>query len=359
VPEKLSGPLKQFLGFVGGISATLTTLITATGFLAVRAHLVMLGLSSATFDLQQYLEVGARFLAYLPIFLGIAFLSLGLETLVRGIDFLVEHPFVSAGLFAAWAGGYLLRRRARSRSADAPSRLDAGVAALRKRGAALFRNIWQHPGWLATFLVVQFLGAYQLTQALEVHNLLFAAPGSVSEIPHTALSLVGTDTLTRWIRDGETIRASQYLGWLFLITMLTAWWLHRVLTGYRARAPEEPRPWQLVWPAAGMMLLITQVTLLPVNYGILLSSNQFPEVSLTYGELPLEARPADTRLALLRETGDTYFVYAPSERKIWSLSRSDVRTLRYHGMIPVLRRVPETPPPANDPGCYGKGRPSK
>ena len=335
--EKLSGPLKQFLGFVGGISATLTTLITATGFLAVRAHLVMLGLSSATFDLQQYLEVGARFLAYLPIFLGIAFLSLGLEMLVRGIDFLVEHPFVSTALLAVWASGLVFRRRARRRSADdkAPSRLDARLTALRKRGAALFENVWQHPGWLAGFLVVQFLGAYQLTQALEIHNLLFDAPGALSEIPHTSLSLVGTDTLTRWIRDGETIRASQYLGWLFLLTMLTAWWLHRVLTGYRAT--EEPRPWQLVWLAAGMMLFITQVTLLPVNYGILLSSNQFPEVSLTYRDLPLEARPADTRLALLRETGDAYFVYAPSERKIWSISRADVRTLRYHGMIPVLR----------------------
>ncbi|WP_456425446.1 hypothetical protein [Rhodocaloribacter sp.] len=342
--EKLSGPLKQFLGFVGGISATLTTLITATGFLAVRAHLVMLGLSSATFDLQQYLEVGARFLAYLPIFLGIAFLSLGLETLVRGIDFLVEHPFVSASFLAAWAGSLVFRRRARRRSPDdnAPSRLDARLTALRKRRAALLENVWQHPGWLAGFLAVQFLGAYQLTQALEVHNLLFAVPGSVSEIPHTALSLVGTGTLTRWIRDGETIRASQYLGWLFLITMLTAWWLHRVLTAYRAT--EEPRPWQLVWLAAGMMLFITQITLLPVNYGILLSSNQFPEVSLTYRDLPLEARPADVRLALLRETDDVYYVYAPSERKIWSISRTDVRTLRYHGMIHVLRLPADVSP---------------
>ncbi|WP_457653221.1 hypothetical protein [Rhodocaloribacter sp.] len=341
--EKLSGPLKQFLGFVGGISATLTTLITATGFLAVRAHLVMLGLSSATFDLQQYLEVGARFLAYLPIFLGIALLSLGLEGVVRGLDFLAEHPFASAAFLATGAGLLILRRRAKRRNPDAPpSRLAARLASLRKRGAALFENVWQHPGWLAGFLAVQFLGAYQLTQALEIHNLLFDAPAALSEIPQTPLSLVGTDTLTRWIRDGETIRASQYLGWLFLLTMLTAWWLHRVLTAYRAT--EEPRPWQLVWLAAGMMLFITQVTLLPVNYGILLSSNQFPAVSLTYRDLPLEARPADPRLALLRETGDAYFVYARSERKIWSISRADVRTLRYHGMIHVLRLPPSIPP---------------
>lgn len=339
--EGLSEPLKRFLGFIGGISATLTTLFTAAGFLAVRAHLVMLGLPSTSFDFQQYVEVGARFMAYLPVFLGIALLSLMLEALAWLFGLLARHGGIALVAVLLLSGLLFFRGRLRARWHGWQERrrlagLLNAVGKLRSSGRALFKSMITRPGWLILFLLIQFIGAYQLTQALEVHNLLFAATLSTAQGPHIALSMIDTSTLVAWIREGDTVRASQYLGWLFLITLLTAWALYRVMKSYRSRDGKAPRLWQLAWVAASLMLFITQVTLLPVNYGVLLSSNQFAEVSLQYQEPEPAVRPPDARLVLLHETGDGYYLYARSEGKMWYILRADVRSLRYHGMVRVL-----------------------
>lgn len=325
--KKLSEPLQKFFGFLGASIGSITAIFTAAGFLAERARLTMLGLPSTTFDLQQYLETGARFLAFLPLYLGMAFYYTVLGLLSALVYGVWQQPLV-VGALLVLAGGVLWwwrRRRqdATTQASELPGRL---VAFVRRHPVAL----------LVGFLLVQFLGAYQLTQALEISNLLFVPTTTGADsIPHAELSIISTETLKNWVLAGDAARASQFLGWLFLITLLTAWGLDYMRRLYRASDRTNPSFWQLTAFAASLLLFITQVTLLPINYGILLSSNRFAEVSVVYaGE---GVQPTEAPLYLLHETGNGYYFYTRGERTVWFVQRGDVQTILHHRMARVLQ----------------------
>lgn len=331
--KRLSEPLQKFFGFLGASLTGITAVFTAAGFLAERARLTMLGLPSTTFDLQQYLETGARFLAFLPLYLGMAFYYSILGLLSALVYGLARNPLWWVAVIAVGlAAGVWWQRRRRRAEGAAP--------ALHRRLLGLVKR---HPvALLVVFLLIQFLGAYQLTQALEISNLLFDPTlDAAHSIPHAELSIVSTRTLKNWIVEGEAARASQFLGWLFLITLLTAWGLHYMLRLHRARADVAPSFWHLTWFAASVLLLITQVTLLPVNYGILLTSNRFMEVTVVFaddGEAEARpGRPAEAPLYLIHETGNGYYFYAHEGPTVWFVRRGDVEALRHHRMARILQ----------------------
>ncbi len=354
--RKLSEPLQKLFGFVGASLTGITAVFTAAGFLAERARLTMLGLPSTTFDLQQYLETGARFLAFLPLYLGMAFYYSVLGVLSALLNWLAGRPVVAVVLLLAAALSGILwvyvrrRRKAGRRAAYAG---DAGEAEAGETASPPGEKPWfparfvgDHlTGLLFVFLLVQFLGAYQLTQALEVSNLLFEPTLGADTIPHATFSIVKTETLKNWIVAGQAVQAAQYLGWLFLITLLTGWGLHFVLKLYRESGLQNPRFWQITWFAGSLLLLLTQVTLLPINYGILLTSNRFVEVTVVYAEAEAEdgARPLEDPLYLLHETGSGFYFYSSTLRKVWYVLRSDVRSIQHHRMVRILQPA-STPP---------------
>ncbi len=369
--------LQKFFGFVGASLTGITALFTAMGFLAERARLTMLGLPATAFDLQQYLETGARMFAFLPIYLGTALLltisdllGLGLESVVatpeaarsavepafapplppnaqtgavaetlhvgtsRGLDgstatWLVVLLTLSAAMALLWkyraqwqpSGGLRLRKRA------AVARTAIGAFARRHRTLLLL-----------FFLLVQFGGACQQARTIRVHDLLFEAAPAYSTQTPTPLLFIGTDTLERWVRGGHYEPSVQYLGALFLLTLLTAWGLYRV---FRVFDRSTTGTWERAWMVASLLLLVSQVTLLPINYGILLSSNRFPSVCVDYGARSSEAvLPPDERIALVHETDNGYYLYAPPQRRMWYVQRASVEALRYFGMTDVLAAAP-------------------
>ena len=337
--KQLSEPLQKFFGFLGASLTGITAIFTATGFLAERARLTMLGLPSATFDLQQYLETGARFLAFLPLYLGMAFYYTVLDLFSAILYGLAQNPlWWAAVVVVVVAAFFWWRRRTPLPPADRRT--------LHGRLLLLLKN---HPvALLVAFLLIQFLGAYQLTQALEISNLLFEPTVDAADnIPHAQLSIIGTETLRDWIVRGEAARAAQFLGWLFLITLLTAWGLHYMLRLHRESAQAYPSFWHMAAFGASVLLLVTQATLLPINYGILLSSNRFVEVTVVFDESgEAEAgtvRPDEAPLYLIHETSNGYYLYAHERRKVWYVLRGDVQTMLHHRMARILQPRPPHP----------------
>jgi len=347
--RKLSEPLQQFLGFVGASLTGITAVFTAAGFLAERARLTMLGLPSTTFDLQQYLETGARFLAFLPLYLGMAFFYTVLGVLSNLAYWLVGHLLPGGILILlAGAGGVgwwiVTRRKARgeeTRSEEEqgekvpapPAGSDASPEAKAHKGFVQ-RNF---SGLLCLFLLAQFVAAYQMTQALGISNVLFDSERSPQLVPHLEFSIVQTETLQAWIMQGTHVNSAQYMGWLFLVTVVPALGLYLLVRRYRGDEALTPNAWQTTWFAASVVLLATQITLLPINYGILLTTNRFVEVSVAFTEAEgtLE-RPPDDHLYLLHETGSGFYLYSRADKKVWYVLRGDVRSMQHHRMARIL-----------------------
>lgn len=376
---KLPDALQKFFGFVGASLTGATAIFTAMGFLAERARLVMLGLPSTSFDLQQYVETGARILAFLPIYLGTAFLlalanalNLGVGELIgtpeatgpplpaarpdtfaapdvsdTGVVAETLHVRTDTGLeggavvwflgLVALAGGLALLWHYRARWAG-DLRLGARAASARlavKAFGARHRTLL-----LLLFLLVQFAASCQQARTIRVNDLLFKEAPTRVESSGRALLIVGTETLERWVRLGDYERAVQYIGWLFLLTLLTAWVLFAVLRGFNYDAA---RTWEKVWVVASLLLLVSQMTLLPINYGVLLSSNRFPSVCMAYAAERPEGPPTE-RLALVHETETGYYLYSRTRRRMWFVQQASVEGFTYYGLDDVLKPASTAPP---------------
>lgn len=357
--DKLSEPVQKFFGFLGASLTGITAVFTAAGFLAERARLTMLGLPSSTFDLQLYLETGARFLAFLPLYLGFALLytvlraPLTLFTWLENSFGLEAAAVIFLGvLVAAIVGIILIFRKHRNETETGSGRwIQRRAAAIKSWGTDHLALV------LFIFLLIQFLGAYQLTQALEINNLLFDPHPEPVVTPYADLSFVSVRSLRGWIVDGHPINGMQYLGWLFLITLATVWGLYlmRDLFGTGGSKAEEDvagsRPdradvgfWRMTWFAGSLMLLLTQITLLPINYGVLLSGNNFAQVLVTFNpDVDESVKPPAVDLFLIHQSSGGFYFYSQAERNVWYVLRGDVRSIQYERMGSVFLSHPEMP----------------
>lgn len=370
---RLPDALQKFFGFVGASLTGITALFTATGFLAERARLVMLGLPSTSFDLQQYVETGARFLALLPLYLGTALLLTFADVLGLGIGGLAGPPGSGGAIVLPdpplppsafpTTGGVV----AETLHVQTSTRLSPGalgwLVLLLGVGASLF---WHYrrtkapssgrlQAWMGSartfttgfgarhrvlllllLLLVQFAGACQQARTIRVHDLLFETP--TEQVEGAPALMVSTADLERWVRTGAYAASVRYIGWLILLTLLSGWAVYVVLRDFQHTGA---RPWEKIWMGASLLLLVSQVTLLPINYGVLLSSSRFPSVCTVYnaGSTAVEHLPPE-RLALVHETDRGYYLYARAHRRMWFVPHENVSSVVYDGMMNVLGPFP-------------------
>ncbi len=190
---------------------------------------------------------------------------------------------------------------------------------------------------LILLLLLQVMGAFQQMYTLGVRDLLFEAPASPVEVP----LIITVEDMKCWVREGDFEARYQYIGWLFLLTLVAGWGLYFVLNTLRGR---KRRFWETTLSVTSALLLMSQTTLLPVNYGILLSTSRYPEVSVSLraaDKLQTE-HPRDMRLALVHETKEGFYLYSGTKQELWYILREEVQSIVYYGLVNVLDKT-DTP----------------
>lgn len=92
------------------------------------------------------------------------------------------------------------------------------------------------------------------------------------------------------------------------------------------------------WTIVSVLLLVSQVTLLPVSYGVLVSRNTYPEVCATLTNEALaggEPLP-DSRLSLVHQRGEGFYFYSREKRRMWYVPRGAVQSLVHHARTNIL-----------------------
>lgn len=339
--NKLVDQFIKVTGTIGALITGVTAAFTAAGFLAERARLSVLGLPSSTFDLERYLDTGARLLTWLPVYL-----VMGALNWARSPSFWIV---LSTGLLLL----FLWWRFRRIKNTDSTF----GIFILRliyiKK---YYANLHSIPTWvLIIFFLNQLIVVFMLLQPLQVRNLLFHdAPSSLvldtqeeQPIQNCTLWLQDLDSdsqntsfsekLTRRIRCADQGALAQYLLLLFAaitissIITLKLWRFHR---NRSLRASILPPPWLLPF----LWILIVQLTLFPYVFGILFPASNFSEVEICFAN-PKESQatvPIDNRLILLRENDLGFFLYSYCKKNIWYVPRSDLARIIYFDDVNAL-----------------------
>jgi membrane protein YdbS with pleckstrin-like domain len=318
--EKIFAPVLKFFGIIASSLTGISAVFTAVGFLAERSHLYMLGFTAVPVDLNQYLYTGARFFAYLPITL-LSAIGLGVLDVARRY-FLFFSAFVLAVLMLNLIFRIPFLKK-----------FKVWLIELLKAFVRSHRS-----GILFVILILQFAGIFLLILTTQVTNLLFEQPTQ----PAAATYLpVNAEILSSWIVNKRSNELFEYMGLLFLIALLTIAMIWQVTATYRRKEASRPGFWPTIWLGINLMLLGTQLILLPINYGILLLPNSYPAVSVTFkmraepttGETSgLPAWPQDERLVLLHQQGNRFYFYSQRAKKIWLVRSDEVRSVVYHGM---------------------------
>lgn len=349
--QRIVGPVLGLLKVVGASLAGLTAVLSAAGFLAERARLTMLGLPSSTFDLEQYIETGARLVALMPILLVLALLLLLLTWLTSTPGVLIT-ALGGTGLLV----GYLFRRRRRARAgaanpalaAELPSGGDPAPTEI-----AAGRTTYWFAALLALALILQFVCLERQVSVLERRDVLFAPEASGSDAQDaastaargaTAVTVIGPQRSSD--RQNEAL---QFFGLVVMVTVFNGGLLAFVVRHrFPASSPRSTRARVLVvWTAVTALMLISQITFVPVTYGALLAATNFPEVCVEYtrDRDAWPDPPPDERLALVHQTGDGFYFYSRTEEKMWYVLRGSVAAMVQYAPADVLDSVPARPCP--------------
>ncbi|MDR8392223.1 hypothetical protein NC796_13805 [Aliifodinibius sp. S!AR15-10] len=319
--KKVFAPVLRFFTLIASALAGISAVCTAVGFLAHRAHLNMLGVSNIPVDLNQYMYTGAQFLAYLPFKL-ISIIALNILDLGR--TYFLEFSVTLVVLFIMY---WLLRFRL--------------VRQFSQEFLNDIKNFIRHHRstlWLV-ILIGQFIAVHQLLKASRITSLLFgdnipAPPSQSIEFPLWA----DEGVLAFWISTNESGELLQFLGWLALIIIITAVILWKMIGTYRKIELRMSRFWQTFWLGVNLMLFCTQIILFPINYGILLLSNEYPQVEVVVDD-SLRGNPlwqGDERLILIDSQNGKFYFYSRSERRLWYIKDSDIHSISYFGMVDIF-----------------------
>lgn len=322
--KKIFAPILRFFTLIASALTGITAVCTAVGFLAHRGHLKMLGVSNIPVDLNQYLYTGAQFLAYLPFKL-IYFIVLNILDLGR--TFFLEFSIILFVIFLV----YQLQR------------FNVVQQFTRELLSDIKDFVEDHR---ATFwvliLIAQFVAIHQLLKVSEISGLLFGERVPTPAITTTNFPLSASpDLLAFWISNDKIDELLQFVGWLSLIIIASAIILWKMIGTYRKIELGPQRFWQKIWLSANLMLFCTQLILFPINYGVLLLPNEYPEIEVVVNNTVSQntSWPTEEHLILLDNQNGRFYLYSGEERRLWYIKDSDIYSISYFGMVDIFTSV--------------------
>jgi hypothetical protein len=188
-------------------------------------------------------------------------------------------------------------------------------------------------------LIAQFVAIHHLLKASAISSLLFLEnlPTPAAQSVNFPL-LANSELLAFWISSNRIDELLQFLGWLSLIIIITAIILWKMIGIYRKIELSTKHFWQTLWLSVNLMLFCTQLILFPINYGILLLSNDYPQVEVVVDDDVSKNTlwPGNERLVLLDNQNGKLYLYSKKERRLWYIKDSDIYSLSYSGMVNVF-----------------------
>lgn len=334
--KNLFTSVMQLFGIVAGSLSGITAVFTSVGFLAERSHLKMLGFTTIPVDMHECTYSGGMFFVLLPSLIIFA-IGLNVLSLVR--------------LYPGWIGGFLVAfllwwAVQRFGMVERVNKAVTGKFNRLLQGVKDF--IYRHrSGFLILLMIVQLLAIFQMNVVNQVGNLVFernqAYPAASAEPP--GMLFPNAEDLKYWILHHEDIFQSsggnplaEYIGWQFIVTLVLGLLLWLTVSGFRRDGLGRLSFRQQIWLTANLIFFISQLILLPVNYGALHMSNRFPEVEVTFNPAENGALswPADAGLCLLHQDGGTFYLYSRREARVYYVRNSDIRSLVYIGRADIL-----------------------
>ncbi len=312
--EKAFEPAKRFLGVIGASVGGLTAIFYIFGFLAMQAHHSFLGLTHISVDFNQYLFSGGLFFAYFPS-LVIYFWDGLLEIAARDFEWLLY------GIGAIIVISLLLR-------------------------IPLFRRLLNSLGNLSNKLAIRSVTGLQILFNLLLLWLFLSF--SLKLVQQNNWLFEGTNPDYSWLIDATTAGSSQrqaYFAGLFgmailsvlVMTLLEKWRRHpNAKTGKPVKAP-----WRSVLSVSAALLLILQLLYLPVNYGILIVSRNYPIAEFGLHKAQLKNLTSlQQPLILIHREGEDYFFYSREQKKIWQIKRAELAWLTRTGEVNIFAPYP-------------------
>jgi hypothetical protein len=305
--------LLKYLAAFGGVIGTLTAVLYGAGFLATRAHLNMLGVwTGVPIVNEEYLYQG-----------GLFFLN-SIFSLASVIPFAVV---LAGGLYGlkvllSWVLRGLSKLAMRIRRIGRLTVREARITSWRtERLKLLPMNVSGTTLGLTCLTMVLVFGVpIFYGKSLSIQNLLFQPQGASESVPWLA------KWLQQHILEGRQGSLSYYYGLLvagILMTGFLLWYVQRDI------ADVTHRILRLVLGT----ILIVQILLLPLNYGVLVQSVIYPRVLIDTQEV------SRTPVWLLFETSEEVIVYdiRCAKKGISTIKKKDVKELRIFDQENILK----------------------
>lgn len=289
--------VKSWLTWFTGAVAGITAMLYATGYLALRAHANLLGLTGfVQFDHDEFLQEGARFFLVAATMIGQGLLSAqtalaALALLVLTLHWATRRLLARSNALVTHLRGWSPRLR---------------LLALGAVGVLFLTSLWDNLG--------------RLRDPLCIANVLFVAPDfSACPTDFNGAEMIGE------LRDGSSPKLQARfsdllfsgLGHVVFLAFVVAW----------LAQPLAARRW-LVLPF--IIVIALMLFMLPMTYGVMVKPVRFPRLALT---LNADAgKRADQRLYLVRRD-DLGIVAWDAQRRslVWwplsSIARAEVEAV--------------------------------
>lgn len=318
--DKLFKPVLHFFGILGSSLAGIGAILMAIGFLAEKSRLVMLGFTQVPVDLNLYLFIGAKFVAYLPILL---FSALGLNMVEHFLlTFLILFFIILIFFFIHFS----------KRGTRFLQQFKVGVTNFATR---VIRGLF------ISLVFLQLIWIFQLLKSNEIDNLLYIDQREIAKVSEYAL-FPSKEILTAWVTNRidpnnskpektNVDYAFMYFGWLLLVALL----LGGVLLGLirlGSKGKGGLSFWKKFWMGLNLVLFFTQVILIPINFGILVLPNTYPACEISLQNHDNNDPQLAKQLYLLHMDDEELYFYSPDSSKVWSIKRDIVRSIEYLGM---------------------------
>ena len=328
--QKLSNAVEVIINFVGGIAivtAIISALLSASGFLVLRSHANLLGLSSFLHhSIGDYLYEG-----------GVFFILTFLWALPASI---IGNLY--GWVFVAGVSLYLLGKRIKYLS------ILLRKFAEKLKPKEIFQQAWIR--WIcivvAAFLFLVCI--YQISPSLEAKDLLFptgnqqevakrAAPKSAEEMESRyeySLLYVILSGLVLWginkIHQDQEKKSSSAL--LYVYDWLKSSYTEELKT-------EQKTELLFVLGRLFLVLLFTvELVLLPINYGQSVYSNDFQKVNeLMLAEKFQNETPRSENLWLIKENPDSFIIYFGDTQEIRLIQKTHVVSISISGRENIFR----------------------